>query len=307
MPRLSIIVPHRSHDSQLEMTLLSLLENRPDDCEVIVVHNGSYSNPYHLEDEVIFVEEDPRTNTLQLLNAGIMAACSPAVCVLLDGVRVTPGWSDSPLETLLSSDLAAVAVRVDDSQRQKFSCGIDARLLRRTAAAQTGRIESSRENEACIGPVLACGFYRRKTLLSLGGWNDALDESVGDIEFALALHALGLECQFDSDAHVTSTVRRSRKMSTTALSQLSSLFVAHGAATAGLLPSLRSWVSDMLKGRFLSATAWSAGLRDASTIRRTQLRLNHAKQQLNSSADKAALRVYDGQSQLSSNQRRRAA
>ena len=79
MPRLSIIVPHRHQDSRLEATLLSLLENRPDDSEIIVVHDGSYGDPYKLVDEVIFIEEERSSNTLKLLNAGVMAACSPAI------------------------------------------------------------------------------------------------------------------------------------------------------------------------------------------------------------------------------------
>ena len=80
MPRLSIIVPHRHDDQRLEATILSLLENRPRDCEVIVAHDGSYLDPYQLSDEVIYVQEEQGASVVELLNAGLMAACSPIVC-----------------------------------------------------------------------------------------------------------------------------------------------------------------------------------------------------------------------------------
>ena len=51
VPRLSIIIPHRN-DQLLEETILSVLENRPRDCEIIVAHDGSYCDPYQLVDEV---------------------------------------------------------------------------------------------------------------------------------------------------------------------------------------------------------------------------------------------------------------
>ena len=67
MPRLSIIVPHRQDDQQLEATILSVLENRPRDCEVIVVHDGSYLDPYQLSDELIYVQEEQGASLTELL------------------------------------------------------------------------------------------------------------------------------------------------------------------------------------------------------------------------------------------------
>ena len=79
MPRLSIIIPHRNNDQRLEETILSVLENRPRDCEVIVVHDGSYRDPYDLGDEVVYVQEEPNSSAVELLNAGLdgrlLASC----------------------------------------------------------------------------------------------------------------------------------------------------------------------------------------------------------------------------------------
>ncbi len=306
MPRLSIIVPHRQHDARLEATLLSVLENRPDDCEIIVVHDGSYSDPYSLDDEVIFIAEQPASNTLQLLNAGLMAACSPAICVLLDGNSVSAGWSTSPLNKLLGAETAAVAVRVASSRstssRRAWAQGIDARLLL-AGTAQAGRVELTSSRGECIGPLLECGFYRRKVLLALGGWNEALDEHTADVELALALSAHGLNCQRDDSVAAVSEAGPSRRLSATAWRQLASLTAAHGLATPGWSKSIGGLLSGCLQGRMFAALAWSAGLRDANTIRRTQLRLSHARQQFSGAEDQQLLRVFHGQDESTQHRR----
>lgn len=310
MPRLSIIVPHRHHDARLEATLLSVLENRPDDSEIIVVHDGSYNDPYSLDDEVIFIAEQPASSTLQLLNAGLMASCSPAICVLLDGNTVSAGWSESPLDRLLGEETAAVAVSVASSHnsasRTASAHGIDARLLR-PGMAQTGRVELTSGRGDCIGPLLACGFYRRKVLLALGGWNDALDEHIADVELALALSSHGFNCLRDDTLAAIADSSQSRRLSSTAWKQLASLAAAHGLVTSSWGNSISDLMSGCLQGRMFAALAWSAGLRDASTIRRTQLRLNHARQQFSGAGDQQLLRVYHDQSDAISQQRRFAA
>lgn len=294
MPRLSIIVPYRNSDARLEMTLLSVLENRPQDCEIIVVHSGTYANPYALDDEVIFVEEERRANTAQLLNAGVMAACSPTVCILLDGAVVTAAWSNSAIDQLLPSNAAAVAASVRYVNSKLPSRGIDTHLLRHIQAARSGCLEATRESDACAGPALACGLYRRKVLLAVGGWNVALDENMVDVELAMTLRAAGQECGYEPNLNATMTCGSfTRKLSTSAVSQLSSLFVAHGAIGSGWFSTLRNFASDCLTGRFLTAAAWSAGVRDTSSIRKSQLRLSQAKQQLGGISDSRTLRVHN--------------
>ena len=294
VPRLSIIVPHRHNDARLEMTLLSLLENRPHECEIIVVHDGSYSNTYHLEDEVLFIAEQGTVSTARLLNAGVMAACAPVVGVVLDGTLVSAGWSDSALHLLISSQCSAVAVGLRGVNASTAVWGgVDSRLLQRGAAAQSGRLLSKLPSQSCLGPSLSCGFYRRRVLLSLTGWNEELDEQLLDVELALALAACGITCACDSQATVAvSAPPQPRKLSTTAVAQLSSLLVAHGAVAPGWQAAWKGLLADCLQGRLVSGWAWAAGLRDASTIRRTQLRLNHARQQLNNLNDRAELRVF---------------
>ncbi len=297
MPRLSIIVPHRQNDSRLEDTLVSVLENRPADSEIIVVHDGSYGDQYDLGDEVVFVREVGPTTTLRMLNAGLMAACAPAVCVLLDGTRVSPSWSDTAVATLLESQAASASVSIEYETKDK-SLGIDARIAQRTSAAKRGQVEVAQDTQPSAGPVLACGFYRRKALLALGGWNEDLDESVADIELALAFNSQGLRCEQEPMSSVlVGSGNASRAFSAKATSQLASILAAHGAVATGLFESWKSILTDCLRGRVVSALAWSAGLRDANTIRRTQLRLAHLRQQLGSNQGQS-LRIYTGETGL---------
>jgi len=53
--QLSIVIPATGTQEQLDQTLVSVLENRPSDCEVIVPHAFDYKDPYDLHDEVTFV------------------------------------------------------------------------------------------------------------------------------------------------------------------------------------------------------------------------------------------------------------
>ena len=51
MSRLSIVIPVLGSLDGLEDTLVSVLENRPADCQIVVVLNQPYDDPYDLKDE----------------------------------------------------------------------------------------------------------------------------------------------------------------------------------------------------------------------------------------------------------------
>ena len=61
MPRLAIVITAVGSVESVERTLVSVLENRPTDCEVFVALNQPYSDPYDLKDEVRFVQNDSRS------------------------------------------------------------------------------------------------------------------------------------------------------------------------------------------------------------------------------------------------------
>ena len=56
IPRLSIVIPMTTGAGDLEDTLVSVLENRPDESEIVVVLARPYADPWNLRDEVRFVQ-----------------------------------------------------------------------------------------------------------------------------------------------------------------------------------------------------------------------------------------------------------
>ena len=277
MPRLSIIIPHRHNDQRLESTILSVLENRPHDCEIIVVHDGNYTDPYDLADELLFVEGEAHENCLQLINAGVMAACSPVVCTLLDGVTVNGDWAESPLELLLDTEVAAVSVAA--SIQGDCAYGIDARSLGNSGDLQSGRVELTRPKTSA-GPQLSCGFYRRKVLLALGGWNARLELAVADIDLAWTFRALELACQTDSSVQVSVDAACRRSFANASMKQLAELAVAYGVSAGGATSAMSDLLRGCLSGQVSLAVAWSSGIMSGRANESVSARLELAKKQL---------------------------
>ena len=74
MPRLSIVIPSVADCNLLEDSLVSVLENRPADCEILVVHNRPYDDPYALAGEVRFLRANSTAGLAECLDIGAAAA-----------------------------------------------------------------------------------------------------------------------------------------------------------------------------------------------------------------------------------------
>ncbi len=184
MLRLSIIIPLERNSSLLEESLVSVLENRPSDCEVLVVLDEPYDDPYDLEDEVRFVPAHG-ANRAAALNAGLRAARGEFVHFLRCGVEATAGWADAALAAFRDPAVAAVAPAVHHRQNPE-------QLLTQGLIVTRGvrRIVSSARGNAVVGPTLTGGFYRRAVLNQL----DGLAENLGayaDADLLLRLSETG--------------------------------------------------------------------------------------------------------------------
>src|SRR5262245_47395883 len=93
---------------QMETGLVSVLENRPSACEVLLVLNGQYDNPYDLDDEVRFVTAPRGAGWAESCNVGVEQAEADLVHLLMPGAEATPGWTDAPLRHFAAADMAAV-------------------------------------------------------------------------------------------------------------------------------------------------------------------------------------------------------
>jgi hypothetical protein len=187
VPRLSIIIPFSGDEAALETTLVSVLENRPADCEVLVSHDGSYRDPYALGDEVLFIETAKPASEVGLLNEAVRAAISPVLHILRCGVRVMEAWTDDPLRLMSERDASVVTpVYVNKQDGQEY-CGLDLSQLwcRRLTSADEVSAESH------LGPMLAGCFVKRRVLLALDGFRGDVTTAVAEAEFGLAVRHIG--------------------------------------------------------------------------------------------------------------------
>lgn len=191
MPRLSIVIPVVGDPQQLDDTLVSVLESRPANCEVVVVHNQSYHDPYNLSDEVRFVEARRGAGWGECANCGVAASQSPIVNVLTCGVEVHAGWSDVAMRHFRDPSIAAVAaVVVDRDNRDRvISAGLGYRAegaAWRLGYRQTVDQAVANQQDLC-GPDPLVAFYRKSVLDLLGGFSSWAGAAMAGVDLGLAL------------------------------------------------------------------------------------------------------------------------
>ncbi|MEN6558325.1 MAG: glycosyltransferase family 2 protein [Thermoguttaceae bacterium] len=202
MPRLSILIPVLGETPSLDDTLISVLENRPVDCEILVVHNHPYDDPYHLGDEVRLVEAEAGAGLAGCLNRGLAEARSAVLHVLACGVEVTPGWTDEVLRHFDDPAVASVTpVVLDRGDPDRIvSVGWGYRVegtVRRLGAGDRADQLSAYREDLC-GPDRLAGFYRVSALRAVGGFSDRAGDALSAIDVALALQQAGFHGVLES-------------------------------------------------------------------------------------------------------------
>jgi hypothetical protein len=197
---------------KLDDTLVSVLENRPAQCEVLVIHNEPYDDPYQLGNEVTFVEAWHDAGLGECLNLGVSVSTAPVVHVLTCGVEVGEDWATAALQRFQDPDVAAVApIVVARSDRSRV---VSAGLAYRSegAAWRVGRGEAlagvAARAKQPLGPDLLAAFFRKSVLETLGGFALGMSNRVIGIELALTLRQIGARCVLEPDclAHVDEAV-----------------------------------------------------------------------------------------------------
>jgi len=193
----------------LDDTLLSVLENRPTNCEILVVHNQPYHDPYDLSDEVRFIEAERGTGMAECVNRGVAASGAPVVHVLACGVEVCPGWAEAALRHFGNPDIAAVGVVVLDrhDRRKTISAGLGYRVEGSTwqLGQQSGPDGITTWQQDLCGPDTLAAFYRRSAVQSVSGFSPWAGDALAGIDLALALRQAGFRCVLEPRcvAHVS--------------------------------------------------------------------------------------------------------
>jgi hypothetical protein len=194
--RLSIIIPMLGDPELMETGLVSVLENRPVGCEVLLALNGEYGNPYELDDEVRFVAAPDGAPWAESCNLAVEQAAAEIVHLLMPGVEATAGWTDAPLRHFRDADMAAVTPLVLDRRRRGriLAAGVGYRAGRRLIC---GRYQAEHQvaklpKTPVVGPSRLAGFYRKSYLTALGGFETALGDELADVDLALRMQRAGL-------------------------------------------------------------------------------------------------------------------
>lgn len=196
MARLAIIIPHTGDVSALEDTLASVLANRPNDCEIIVVLSQPYEDPYDVKGEVEFVAGNPDCGPVGAINLGIQRSKSPLVHVLRCGVEVEEGWADAAIKRLRDPRISAVAPLVLDAgnPRRILAAGVSYHIGGSVVPLAAGKAVDV-VGDHCrrvLAPHPAAAFYRKSTWESLGGFDPALGDQLTWVDAGLALESCGL-------------------------------------------------------------------------------------------------------------------
>ena len=189
MIHLSILIPAFGRQSEVEDTLVSVLENRPADCEVVLVHDSDYSDPYDLGDEVRFVEFDASAHLdakssstdalpLAFFNTGIAESTGEVIHTLLPGTTVGPGWCE-----------AALQLFQEDRNIGSVAPCIVARGSRRTIQgvvynSTRGKRIIHNSKRRILAPLMGTGFFQASALKFMHGFETRFG-AYGDVELGL--------------------------------------------------------------------------------------------------------------------------
>lgn len=204
MSRLSILIPFVGNAQLLEETLVSVLENRPEQSEVLVLLGRPYDDPYHLGDEVRFLHAPPRASLVGCLNLGLGMSRAEVVHVLACGTEVSEGWADQALAHFQEPQVACVAPVIVDSRTPgrviavgaEYLPGGTLRWLRPALSVE----ELPAEPLPVLGPHTAAAFYRKAAVERLGGFQSG--DRLTLVDLGLALERSGYRTVCDPGCQV---------------------------------------------------------------------------------------------------------
>lgn len=198
MPRLSIIIPVVGNPERLEDTLVSVLQNRPHDCQVVVVFNEPYDDPYDLKGEVCFVEAPARSGLAVCINFGICACKAPIIHLLRCGVEVTPEWVETAMPHFDDPQVAAVAPLVleKENPNRVVTTGLAYGVAGTANYLDRGRPteKAGRKLRRLRGPDTMAAFYRKSALTQVGRFAAEVGDALAGIDLAMALGEAGYRC-----------------------------------------------------------------------------------------------------------------
>ena len=213
--QLSIVIPAPTDTAALEETLVSVLENRPDNSEIVVVLGCEYGDPWNIREEVRFIKSPAGSSLVGCINLGISSSRGAVIHVLASGWRATPHWTDAPLRQLASTNNVGAVIPLGVSpndQQRVVSAGIRySRGGRRVVLSTTGPVNvasfslptTASALLAPVAPTLEAGFWRADVLQLVGpAFSAACGDSAADADIAVSLACSGFSVVVESASRV---------------------------------------------------------------------------------------------------------
>lgn len=250
------MVPIGRDLAAFESTLISVLENRPQRCEILVSHDGSYDDPFELCDEVRFVI-GPTGRLVDLVKAGATDATARFVHVISDGLRATPGWTDEAIEKFEQFDAGVVTPVIRQTRSSSIVAAgwFDGRD-RLCQPAMNSKRQIDRYPEIPVGAYLQASFWRTEVLRSVGDACRGLSSAEANSAYDHLIRAAGwasvlatdctLLCDGETVPWDSSSLRRGQQ-----LRAVRNHFSGGGWMTS-LLGSLRAGLSGLVKPTHLA-------------------------------------------------------
>ncbi len=206
MPRLAIIIPVVGNLTSLEDTLLSVLENRPDDSEILVVLDEPYDDPYELKDEIRFLQTAAGATFVQSVNLAISESRAPLIHLLACGCQVEEGWTDRAVAAFDDPTVATVVPLV-------LAPGESPRVLAAGMTYRPGGVVRTLGHGLVPAAAVACGkhvlapsalaaFYRKSALELVGLFSQEIVDWLATIDLGLALEHAGFQTVLEPECRI---------------------------------------------------------------------------------------------------------
>lgn len=244
MASLAIVIPWWNGQSGFDETLASVLQNRPPNCEVWVIHNHPYNDPWQLAGEVNFCAVDG-PNEVSLIEHGWRRSQAPLVHVLRCGYEVLEGWTEPAVHRFHRAKVAAVApiILQRDAPERLAAAGVRlTRFAQRRVVGTNWPVKDFSEQlaQSVAGPTLSAGFYRREALEAVGGFEPWIGDYGADAHLATVLQQSGWTCVVETKSQIVGPAEPVRQPGYAAARSRAVLYWEHRPRSLWLAHLLRA-------------------------------------------------------------------
>ncbi len=212
MNRFSIVIPITRDNPQnneiqrFEDTLASVLRSRPEQSQIVIVHDGHYEDPHGLGAEVDWVVETSPQLTSQF-DMGVSACQGELITLIRPGIELDEGWEHAigaAFEDPQVGSLTPLIVPISQPTRIA-TAGVTMKTngTRQLLGSQQRLAPRTLRRLKPLGPSSHLAVYRRSAINAIGELACLTESVYLDIEVALSLRALGFSNVLCADTVAT--------------------------------------------------------------------------------------------------------